>query len=254
MNQILNHTFFTGNKFSFCVPSIPQNMTNNAINPQSSRNPLISTPELVKTTEKGPIDLKPRKIFNNNDFKSDRETKIIDNSKQNEKNISKSCKSISSSVGSKAFLQNFDGSTQVLPKKIHKQSFDTKENFFNYANFKENLINNNNHTISQKNTNFNEKHHNTNNKHIVNNTFINNIINNKNNDHINNSIINNTKNNRLNRSKEKIINKSIEIPSKTNKNELDQYLKTEVENTPKSKKSTKVNKTLNLLFFENFIF
>lgn len=56
MNQILNHTFFTGNKFSFCVPSNPANNNNIFLNKNNDNTKtLVSTPELVKTTEKKKI-------------------------------------------------------------------------------------------------------------------------------------------------------------------------------------------------------
>lgn len=202
MTQIINHTFFTGNKFSFCVPSnnnntqqpkptqnIPIIVHNSEIFNMTKATPLISTPELVKTTERSHVDLKPRKIFQNaENSKSDRESKLSDNTT----NMNKNCKNISSSVGSKAFLKNFDYPQQNIPFKNYKLGYATKENFFGKANPKENFIGAN---IKSNNNN----------------------------------------NNKLDKSMEKI-NKS----TKQIKNELDQYLKTEVDATPKTKKSSKV--------------
>ena len=225
MTQILNHTFFTGNKFSFCIPSTTINLIQPNSNPNISLlinkpdltkpNPLISTPELVKTTERGNIDLKPRKIFQKQDnSKSDRESKLI----ENKIIIGKSTKSISSSVGSKAFLKNFEGgNAESLLKKAHKPSFDLKENVFNHANLKENIV-------KIKEIKENAK-----------------MTQNFENNHNNVSVLNY---NRINRSKDNIVNKSIELIPKAplqNKNELEKYLKTEIDATPtKPKKKTKV--------------
>jgi len=222
MTQIINHTFFTGNKFSFCIPSTTINLIQPISNPNISLsinrpdstnpNPLILTPELVKTTERTNIDLKPRKIFQKQDnSKSDRESKLSENKIIN----GKSSKSISSSVGSKAFLKNFEsGNAEGLLKKTHKPSFDMKENVFIHANLKENVV-----KIKE-----NVK-----------------MTQNFDNNHNNMSVLNY---NRINRSKDNIVNKSIEIIPKAslqNKNELEKYLKTEIDATPaKSKKNSKV--------------
>ena len=92
----------------------------------------MSTPKLVKTTEKTNNDIKPRRIFQNpqENIKSDRDPN------ENKITIQKNPKGISSSVGSKAFLQNFVGVSKYLAHNGHKQSFDSKENNFNQANLK----------------------------------------------------------------------------------------------------------------------
>ena len=152
----------------------------------SKSNPIINTPELVKTTERTLADVKPRKIFQNaENSKTNRESKI----NENKTFLGKNCKNISSSVGSKAFLKNFDYPQQNLAPKNHKLSYVSKENIIANANIQGNFL-------SCKNKN--------------------------------------------QENKEKITNKSIEIAPQEINNDLDKYLKTEIDVTPKSKKTAKV--------------
>lgn len=227
MNQIINHVFFTGNKFSFCVPSnnnqntqlfqtnhqaisfIPDNINSNEvfINKSGNKmtNPQISTPELVKTKDKlNNSGLYPEVIMDqkNTAFKENKQT----NSSVYIQGLTKNYKSVSSSVGSKAFIKNFENRNNCVQKpdflkRMHKPSFDNKENLIlkdvNYdGNLKKNVMNKG-------------------------------------------KIIGKT---------EKNMNKSIEIIKKTqnekndnkNNDDLSKYIKTEMDSTPKSKKTIKV--------------
>lgn len=228
MSQIINHTFFTGNKFSFCVPSTNNNTNiafqhnpvsnnnNNFINlgggedlithRQTSLNKLeikkgatqISTPELMKTKDK---------ILKNNEVVKPSDSVNISCISNKSKDSSilniingKNCKSVSSSVGSKAFIKNIEnkrgGIVTQRPnfnRKTLKPSFDNKENMLD------------------NNSNIERRNH-------------------------------------LGKEKEKITNKSIEIMKNGFNNQekndgdgdLSKYLKTEIDFTPKSKKTIKV--------------
>lgn len=222
INQIINHVFFTGNKFSFCVPSnnnqnaqlfstinfIPNSINSGEVfinkleNKMSS--PQISTPELVKTREK----------LNNSEISSeviiDQKTPAYKENKQanstvNIQGLTKNYKSVSSSVGSKAFIKNFENKKPCVQKpdflkKIHKPSFDNKENLIvkdvNFeGHFKKNCINKGK---SEKSTN----------KSIE-------LI-------------------------KKIQNNNHNVDNSQNNDDLTKYVKTEMDSTPKSKKTIKV--------------